>query len=191
MPEHGQEPRGAGFAAARESFAETVQWLSGPEAACLTHAELEEQLDTRGRELLRRLHQDHLDLRAARLLSATGHITQADTVTIGFDKASTLRNIAVELTVIAPAVIAGYRHRAKRAAAAFALEVDKVSALAATDPDQAERLARSITDAPSQASEQILPHLPPGPGDRPGSGINREHLAGPGQAGPAPVTLVP
>jgi hypothetical protein len=66
MPEHGQEPQGAGFAAAREFFAETVQWLSGPEAACLTHAELEEQLDTQGRELLRRLHQDHLDLRAAR-----------------------------------------------------------------------------------------------------------------------------
>ena len=30
------------------------------------HAELEEQLGVRGRELLRRLHQDHLDLRAAR-----------------------------------------------------------------------------------------------------------------------------
>jgi len=32
----------------------------------LTHAEIEEQLGARGRELLRRLHQDHLDLRAAR-----------------------------------------------------------------------------------------------------------------------------
>jgi len=42
------------------------EWLCGPEAAALEHAELEEQLDARGRELLRRLHQDHLDLRAAR-----------------------------------------------------------------------------------------------------------------------------
>ena len=32
----------------------------------LRHAELEEQLQARGRELLRRLHQDHLDLLAAR-----------------------------------------------------------------------------------------------------------------------------
>jgi hypothetical protein len=36
------------------------------EAGGLTHAELEGQLGERGRELLRRLHQDHLDLRAAR-----------------------------------------------------------------------------------------------------------------------------
>src|SRR5262249_32548117 len=50
----------------RELFAETMEWLSGQEAAGLTHAELEEQLGARGRELLRRLHQDHLDLRAAR-----------------------------------------------------------------------------------------------------------------------------
>jgi hypothetical protein len=35
------------------------EWLSGPVAAGLTHAELEEQLGARGRELLRRLHQDH------------------------------------------------------------------------------------------------------------------------------------
>jgi hypothetical protein len=36
------------------------------EAAALAHTELEEQLDERGRQLLRLLHQDHLDLRAAR-----------------------------------------------------------------------------------------------------------------------------
>jgi hypothetical protein len=47
-------------------YAETVEWLSGQEAAGLAHAEMEEQLSARGRELLRRLHQDHLDLRAAR-----------------------------------------------------------------------------------------------------------------------------
>jgi len=42
------------------------EWLSGAVVAGLTHAQLEEQVDARGRELLRRLYQDHLDLRAAR-----------------------------------------------------------------------------------------------------------------------------
>ncbi len=37
----------------------------GPEATGLTHAELEDELDCRGRELLRRMLQDHLSLRAA------------------------------------------------------------------------------------------------------------------------------
>ena len=36
------------------------------EAAALTHAGLEDHLQARGRELLRRLFQDHLELRAAR-----------------------------------------------------------------------------------------------------------------------------
>ena len=40
-------------------------WLGG-QAAGLQHAELEEQLDARGRELLRLLFQGHLDLLAAR-----------------------------------------------------------------------------------------------------------------------------
>jgi hypothetical protein len=53
------------FAAAREQYAEVEEWLSG-EAAGLQHADLEEQLETRGRELLRRLFQGHLDLLAAR-----------------------------------------------------------------------------------------------------------------------------
>jgi hypothetical protein len=53
------------FTGAREQFAETEEWLAG-EAAGLHHAELEEQLDARGRELMRRLFQGHLDLLAAR-----------------------------------------------------------------------------------------------------------------------------
>ena len=57
--------RDEAFAGAREQFAETEEWLAG-EAAGLQHAELEEQLDVRGRELMRRLFQGHLDLLAAR-----------------------------------------------------------------------------------------------------------------------------
>ncbi|PYC61898.1 hypothetical protein C7C46_33595, partial [Streptomyces tateyamensis] len=40
--------------------------LSGGDADAWTHAELEEHLETAGRELLRQLLQDHLDLRAVR-----------------------------------------------------------------------------------------------------------------------------
>src|SRR3954453_10880339 len=57
--------RDEAFTGAREHFAETEEWLAG-EAAGLLHAELEEQLEVRGRELVRRLFQGHLDLLAAR-----------------------------------------------------------------------------------------------------------------------------
>ena len=57
---------GDGFAAGRETFESVVGFLDGAEAAAMEHAELEAELDTRGRELMRRLLQDHLDLRAGR-----------------------------------------------------------------------------------------------------------------------------
>jgi hypothetical protein len=57
--------RDEAFTGARECFAETEDWLAG-EAAGLQHAELEEQLEVRGRELVRRLFQGHLDLLTAR-----------------------------------------------------------------------------------------------------------------------------
>lgn len=66
MSGYAPQRRGVEFAQSRACFAELEGWLSGGEAAALSHAELEEQLDAAGRELLRRLHQDHLDLRAAR-----------------------------------------------------------------------------------------------------------------------------
>jgi hypothetical protein len=40
--------------------------LEGPEAGQLTHRELEEWLEVEGRELLRQMYQDHLDVRAQR-----------------------------------------------------------------------------------------------------------------------------
>ena len=45
---------------------ERVSFLDGTDAAGLSHAELEERLDRDGRELLRRLLDDHLALRAVR-----------------------------------------------------------------------------------------------------------------------------
>jgi hypothetical protein len=56
----------ASFARSRLAYAGIEEWLEGPEAAGLGHAELEEQLAARGRELQRLQLQAHLDLRAAR-----------------------------------------------------------------------------------------------------------------------------
>ena len=56
---------GDGFAASRDRFEVVAGWLGGEEAAGLRAAGLESRLDTDGRELLRQLLQDHLDLRAA------------------------------------------------------------------------------------------------------------------------------
>jgi hypothetical protein len=65
MQGYAAEPDGA-FARSGECFAELGKWLESEDAAGLQHGELEEQLDVRGRELLRRLFQDRLDLTAAR-----------------------------------------------------------------------------------------------------------------------------
>ena len=54
------------FAESRKCFGELEDWMASEEAAGLQHGELEEQLEVRGRELLRRLFQDRLDLAAAR-----------------------------------------------------------------------------------------------------------------------------
>ncbi len=58
--------RREGFARSKERFEELVGFLDGEGAAQLDHAELERRLESEGRELLRLLFQDHLDLRAQR-----------------------------------------------------------------------------------------------------------------------------
>src|SRR5664279_4070400 len=55
-----------GFAASRLLFAGLCTFLDGERAGALDHGALEEALAERGRELLRQLYQDHLDLRAER-----------------------------------------------------------------------------------------------------------------------------
>ena len=55
-----------GFGAdSRGCFEQLMAWLEGGQASGMTHAELEDELACRGRELLRRMLQDHLSLRAA------------------------------------------------------------------------------------------------------------------------------
>lgn len=61
-----------GFEGSRSEFDSIVGWLDSPDTAGLDHGVLEEQLRTRSRELLRRLFQDHLDLRAAARFVSTG-----------------------------------------------------------------------------------------------------------------------
>jgi hypothetical protein len=62
----GDRPIRAGFRWGREQFESLVSFLDGSDAADLSHAELEERLDRDGRELLRRLLDDHLALRGVR-----------------------------------------------------------------------------------------------------------------------------
>ena len=50
----------------REQFESLLGFLDGTDAAGLSHSELEDRLDRDGRELLRRLLDDHLALRALR-----------------------------------------------------------------------------------------------------------------------------
>jgi hypothetical protein len=58
---------GAGaFERSRAVFESVVAELTAAESGPLTHAELEERLTERSRELMRQLYQDHLDLRTAR-----------------------------------------------------------------------------------------------------------------------------
>jgi hypothetical protein len=62
----------APFAASRTAFAALLVELGGEGAARLGHAELEDLLDLRGRDLLRQLYQDHLELRRLREELAVG-----------------------------------------------------------------------------------------------------------------------
>jgi len=81
MNNHNEDDNGHGdaFTASREVFAGVLGWLDGDGAATLTHAQLEDQLAVRGRELLRQLYQDHLDVRAVRELRC-GQVRDADEV---------------------------------------------------------------------------------------------------------------
>jgi hypothetical protein len=63
----GYAPPGDGaFAESWERFGELAGWMESEEAAGLQHADLEEQLEARSRDLLRQMFQDRLDLTASR-----------------------------------------------------------------------------------------------------------------------------
>src|SRR5260370_40516842 len=57
--------RDGAFVEARKCLGELEDWMASAGAAGLQHGELEEQLEARGRELMRLMSQDRLDLTAA------------------------------------------------------------------------------------------------------------------------------
>ena len=93
----------------RECFDQLLGWLQGGDATGMTHGELEDELDQRGRELLRRMLQDHLSLRTAtetRLPS----VADAGQVTHGTVETGHSRTLA---SVFGPVQVEriAYRHR--------------------------------------------------------------------------------
>jgi hypothetical protein len=96
------------FTGSRACFEDLIGWLEGTEAATLTHGQLEEQLDLRGRELLRRMFQGQLDLRAMR--EHRTEVTDAEGIRHGAVETGHVRALtslfgSVQVTRLA------YRHR--------------------------------------------------------------------------------
>jgi|HubBroStandDraft_5_1064220.scaffolds.fasta_scaffold56420_1 hypothetical protein len=98
----------AAFARSREAFAQIEGWLDGAEAARLEHGVLEEDLEARGREVLRLLLQDHLDLRAAREQRQAG-VTGPDGAARTRAEAGHTRPLA---TVFGPVTVSRIAYRA-------------------------------------------------------------------------------
>jgi hypothetical protein len=97
------------FDASRQRFESLVGFLAGEGASGLTHHDLESRLAADGRELIRGLFQDHLDLRAAREARIE---SVADTAGVAFGAVEpghgrSLTTIFGEVTVRRMA----YRHR--------------------------------------------------------------------------------
>ncbi|MDQ3783080.1 MAG: ISKra4 family transposase [Actinomycetota bacterium] len=104
-------PGGDGFGASRSCFEDIVGWLDGTETSSASHAELEDDLDRRGRDLLRRLLQDHLDLRARR--EERVEVVGADGVAHRTVEADHTRRLT---TVFGPVVVERLAYRRRGAA---------------------------------------------------------------------------
>lgn len=101
-------PDASAFGGSRVCFEDVVGWLEGTEAGALSHGELELDLDQRGRELLRRLLQDHLDLRAQR--EERVEVIGIGGVTHGSVEAGHARPLATVFGTVSVERLA-YRHR--------------------------------------------------------------------------------
>lgn len=99
---------GEAFGGSRGCFEDIADWLVGSEAASLAHGELEDGLDRRGRELLRRLLQDHLDLRATR--EERVEVTAINGVTHGSAEVGHSRALTTVFGTVTVERLA-YRHR--------------------------------------------------------------------------------
>jgi hypothetical protein len=115
MPEYVPDADGDRFAQARTCFGEIVGWLSGAGAGGLEHGRLEQELGAHGRELLRVLFQDHLDLRAARE-QRRDDVTGADGVPRSRVEKDHQRGLA---TVFGPVTVTRMAYRALGAAGLY------------------------------------------------------------------------
>lgn len=101
-------PDASAFGGSRACFDGIVGWLEGIEAGSMPHGELEDDLDRRGRELLRQLLQDHLDLRAGR--EERVEVIDAGGVTHGAVEAGHTRRLGTVFGAVTVERLA-YRHR--------------------------------------------------------------------------------
>lgn len=108
MEAYALEIGGVAFGRSRERFEAVLSWLDGPQARELTHGELEARLQAEGRELLRQLTQDHLDLRAARE-TRPEQVVGADGVRRGNVETGRTRGLA---TVFGPVTVPRGTYRA-------------------------------------------------------------------------------
>jgi len=104
------ESRGP-FGRADAIYGSLVGFLSGEEAGALTQDEFETRLATCGRDLLRQLFQDHLDLRASRERRA-GAVIDAAGVAHGAIEAGHRRGLA---TIVGAVTVTRLAYRAKGA----------------------------------------------------------------------------
>ncbi len=182
-PRTDQETGKDSFLHSREGFTEVLGWLEGPDAAALSHAELEDQLDARGRELLRRMFQDHLSLRAVTERRLPG-VRDAQARTYGAVEAGHRRPLATVFGQVDVSRLA-YRRRGQAnlypADAALNLPAERHShglrRLAATEAargsfqEAAAALERATGQAPGQTSARGA--------HRPGRGRRRGVLCHP------------
>jgi len=99
------------FSRADAIYGSLLGFLSGEEAGALTHDELETRLATCGRDLLRQLFQDHLDLRASRERRA-GAVVDATGVAHEAIEAGHRRGLA---TIVGAVTVTRLAYRAKGA----------------------------------------------------------------------------
>src|SRR5262249_59695151 len=92
------------FAASREQFEAILVDLDSPEVRAMTHSDLERRIADKGKELLRQLYQDHLDLRGSS--EATASVTGADGITRTSHRPGE-RNL---MTVFGPVVVRRERY---------------------------------------------------------------------------------
>ena len=99
-----------GFSRTRERLETIVSFLVSDVASTLSHGELEERIGADGRELLRQLFQDHLDLRAEREVRLRG-VTDANAVP---RRAAEAGHVRVLETVFGDVPVSRLAYRRKR-----------------------------------------------------------------------------